>query len=208
MLTGGLSPTQLRTRVPLLVLAFAVIGVGIALTVRADLGLSPWDVLHQGIGEQVGLSIGTAAIVVGGVVFLAWVPLRTRPGPATVLNLVLIGSFTNLALLVVPEDPSTVVRWIELAVGVFLFGPGIALYLGCGLGAGPRDGIMTALVERGGSIRTIRTAMELSVLVVGFLLGGTVGVGTVLFALTVGPNIHWHTERLAPRFDPVGTPAT
>lgn len=198
MLTRGLPAAEVRRRVPRLVLAFAMLGVAVALTVRADLGLSPWDVLHQGIGERTGLTIGAAAILVGGVVFLAWIPLRARPGLATILNVVLIGAFADLALLIVPEDPSTPLRWAELAAGVFLFGPGVALYLGCGLGAGPRDGVMTALVERGGSIRVVRTVMELAVLVTGFLLGGTVGLGTVLFAVTIGPNIHWFSERYFP----------
>ena len=198
MLTRGLPATEVRRRIPRLVIAFALIGVGVGLTVRADLGLSPWDVLHQGVSERTGLPIGVAAIAVGAVVFLAWIPLRTRPGLATILNLLLIGTFVDLSLLVLPDDPSTPLRWIEMALGVFLFGPGVALYLGCGLGAGPRDGIMTALVDRGGSLRVIRTAMEISVLVAGFLLGGTVGFGTVLFAVTVGPNIHWFTERWFP----------
>jgi uncharacterized membrane protein YczE len=201
MLTRGLPASEVRRRVPRLVLSFAALGMAVALMVRADLGLAPWDVLHQGISERVGAPIGMVGIVVGAVVFLLWIPLRQRPGLGTVLNVVLIGSFVDLSLAILPEDPSTPVRWVELAVGLFLWGPGIAAYLACDLGAGPRDGVMTAFVDRGMSLRVVRTAMELVVLTLGFALGGTVGLGTVLFALTVGPNAHWFTERYFPRMD-------
>jgi uncharacterized membrane protein YczE len=183
--------------------AFAVLGAGVALMVRADLGLAPWDVLHQGISERVGIPIGAVGIFVGVAVLLAWIPLRQRPGLATILNAVLIGAFVDLTLLVLPDEPSTPVRWAELAVGLFLWGPGVAAYLACDLGPGPRDGIMTAFVDRGLSLRVVRTVMEVAVLVAGFALGGTVGVGTVLFAVTVGPNVHWFAERVFPRPTPV-----
>jgi uncharacterized membrane protein YczE len=181
------------------VLAFAGLGAAVALMVRADLGLAPWDVLHQGVSERTGVPIGMVGVVVGGLVLLLWIPLRQRPGLATILNFVLIGSFVDLTLAVLPEEPSTPVRWAELAVGLFLWGPGVAAYLACDLGPGPRDGIMTAFVDRGMSLRVVRTAMEVVVLVAGFALGGTVGLGTVLFAITVGPNVHWFTERYFPR---------
>jgi uncharacterized membrane protein YczE len=199
MLTRGLPAGEVRRRVPRLVLAFAVLGAAVALMVRADLGLAPWDVLHQGISDRVGMPIGMVGVVVGGLVLLLWIPLRQRPGLATILNFVLIGSFVDLTLAVLPEHPSTPVRWLELAVGLFLWGPGIAAYLACDLGPGPRDGIMTAFVDRGRSLRVVRTVMEVIVLAIGFALGGTVGLGTVLFAITVGPNAHWFTERYFPR---------
>ncbi len=189
MLTNGLPAAELRRRVSRLIIAFATLGAGVALTVRADLGLSPWDVLHQGVSERVGLPIGFAGILVGGAVLLLWIPLGTRPGLATILNFILIGTFVDLTLLVLPEDPSTALRWVELAVGVFLFGPGVAAYLACGLGAGPRDGVMTAIVDRGLSLRVVRTLMEVSVLIAGYLLGGTVGIGTLAFAFGIGPAV-------------------
>jgi uncharacterized membrane protein YczE len=183
-------------RLPRLVLSLVGIGVAIALMVRADLGLSPWDVLHQGISERTGVPIGTVGIAVGFVVLLAWIPLRERIGLATVLNVLILGVSIDVALALLPETSNLEVRWAELLVGIFAIGPGCALYLSVGLGAGPRDGVMTALVDRGHSMRAIRTAMEVAVLVAGWLLGGTVGIGTVLFALTVGPNMHWFTDRV------------
>lgn len=199
MLTRGLPPDQVRRRVPVLVLAFALLGAGVALMVRADLGLAPWDVLHQGVSEHTGIPIGMVGVLTGAAVLALWIPLRQRPGLATILNALLIGAFVDLTLLVLPEDPSTPVRWAFLLVGAFLWGPGVAGYLACELGPGPRDGIMTAFVERGRSLRVVRTTLEVTVLVLGFLLGGTVGIGTVLFALTVGPNVHWFAERIDAR---------
>ena len=171
-------------------------GVGIALMVDANLGLSPWDVLHQGISERTGIPIGTVGILVGIPVLLAWVPLKERLGVGTLLNVVTIGLTIDAMLAVLPDDPATPLRWAYLLVGAVLLGPGGGLYIGVGLGAGPRDGLMTALAARGFSIRRVRTGMELTVLVLGWLLGGSVGIGTVLFAVTIGPNIHYWLERL------------
>jgi uncharacterized membrane protein YczE len=195
VLYRGLPPTEVRRRLPRLVGAFVLLGFAITLTIRADLGLAPWDVLHQGISERTGLPIGTVGIAVGLVVLLAWIPLKERIGLGTILNVILIGASIDLWMLVVPEGGDTAWQWTEFVVGAFLLGPGVALYLSCELGAGPRDGVMTALVGRGLPLRTIRTAMEVTVLAAGFALGGTVGVGTVVLALTIGPNIHLFLDR-------------
>jgi uncharacterized membrane protein YczE len=199
VLYRGLSPDEVRRRIPRLVGAFVVLGFAITLTIRADLGLSPWDVLHQGISERTGVPIGTVGILVGLVVLLLWIPLKERIGIGTVLNVILIGLSIDLSMLLIPEPSSEAVRWAALLVGTFLIGPAVALYLSCELGAGPRDGVMTALVARGLPLRRIRTAMEVTVLVAGFALGGTVGVGTVLIALTIGPNIHLFLDRFSIR---------
>jgi uncharacterized membrane protein YczE len=207
----GLPRREVVRRLPRLVAALVSLGIAIALMVRADLGLSPWDVLHQGISERTGVPIGTVGIFVGFVVLLAWIPLRERIGVGTVLNVLILGVTIDIALATLPHHPNLPTRWLELLAGTFFIGPGAALYLSCGLGAGPRDGVMTALVDRGWSMRVIRTLMELTVLVAGWLLGGTVGIGTVLFAFTVGPNLHWFTDRVrlpGVTPEPAPTPAT
>lgn len=202
MLYRGLHPDEVRRRLPRLIGAFVLLGFAVSLTIRADLGLAPWDVLHQGISERTGVPIGTVGILVGLVVLLAWIPLRERIGLGTVLNVVLIGLSIDAALLLLPESEAIAVRWGELLLGTFLVGPAVALYLSCELGAGPRDGVMTALAGRGWSLRVVRTVMELAVLATGYALGGTVGVGTVLLALTIGPNIHLFLDRF--RLAPAG----
>lgn len=171
-------------------------GVGIALMVRADLGLAPWDVLHQGITDHVDLTIGQVTILTGAVVLLLWVPLRERPGIGTVANVLVIGLVEDLALELMDPVEALAPRIGLLLLGVYLFGPGSGFYIGAGLGPGPRDGLMTGLARRGISVRVARTGIELAVLAIGFALGGTLGVGTVLFAATIGPNVHWHLDRM------------
>ncbi len=188
---------ELGRRLPRLVLGLLLCGLGIALMVGADLGLAPWDVLHQGLSERTGIPIGTGGILVGALVLLAWIPLRERVGVGTVCNVVLIGLTIDVTLLVLPDDPAMPVRVVFLLVGAFLFGPGSGYYIGVGLGPGPRDGVMTALAARGISVRAARTAIEVTVLVLGFALGGSVGIGTVLFSLTIGPNVHYFLDRLS-----------
>lgn len=187
---------ELLARVPRLLAGLVLFGIGIALMVRADLGLAPWDVLHQGISERADLAIGNVTILVGVVVLLLWLPIRERPGLGTVLNVLVIGLVVDATLAVVDTPEATWVRVVFLGVGVFVFGPGSGLYIGAGLGPGPRDGLMTGLARRGWSVRVVRTGIELIVLAIGAVLGGSVGVGTVLFALTVGPNVHWFLERM------------
>jgi uncharacterized membrane protein YczE len=184
------------TRLWRLLVGLLAFGFGIALMVHADLGLGPWDVLHQGLSERTGIPIGTVGILVGVLVLLLWIPIRERPGIGTVLNVIVIGVVIDLTLLVLDTPDSTALRIVYMVVGTFLFGPGSGLYIGAGLGPGPRDGLMTGLARRGISVRVVRTGIELTVLALGWLLGGSVGVGTVLFALTIGPNVHIFLERL------------
>jgi uncharacterized membrane protein YczE len=167
-------------------------GMGIGLMVQADLGVAPWSVLDQGISRQTGLTIGGSSIAISCMVLLAWIPLRERPGIGTVLNALTIGAVIDVVLNLVSTPDSTTGRVALMALGVFLFGPGSGLYIGARLGPGPRDGLMTGLARRGiGSLRVVRTGLELGALGVGWLLGGTVGFGTLAFALTIGPNVQF-----------------
>jgi uncharacterized membrane protein YczE len=171
---------------------FACYGLAIAMMVRADLGLGPWDAFHQGVSKQTGIKIGTTAMIVGAVIMLFWLPLRQKPGIGTVLNVLCIGPMTNVALDFVPETHDVIMQWGLMLGGVVVISIGSALYLPTKLGAGPRDGLMLGLHQKFGlSIRVARTIVEVSVLVAGYFLGGTVGAGTIAFACLIGPMIHW-----------------
>jgi uncharacterized membrane protein YczE len=187
---------ELRRRLPRLLLGLVLCGFGIALMVAGDLGLGPWDVLHQGLSNRTGLPIGTVTIVVGALVMLLWLPLRERPGLGTVLNVLLIGIVLDLTLLVLDTPERLVLRAAMMLTGPLIFGIGTALYIGAGLGPGPRDGVMTGFARRGLPIAAVRTAIELTALGGGWLLGGTAGFGTIVFAFGVGPVVHWTLPRL------------
>jgi uncharacterized membrane protein YczE len=166
-------------------------GISLAMEVRAGLGLDPWDVFHQGIAKHTGLSFGTVVIVVGAAVLLAWIPMRQKPGLGTVSNVIVIGLVVDVALDAIPAAGPLAVQFALLLGGVFLNAVAGAAYIGAGLGPGPRDGLMTGLVARTGrSVRLVRTSIEVSVLTVGALLGGSVGIGTVVYALGIGPLLH------------------
>ncbi len=184
-----LPATDLRHRMPRLLVGLVLFGVGIASMVRADLGLSPWDVLHQGVAGRTALSIGTVSILTSVAVLLLWVPLRERPGIGTLLNAVLIGLVVDLTLWVVPPVAALPPRIALLVAGPVLVGIGSGFYIGAGLGPGPRDGLMTGLARRGLAVGPVRAGIEVSVLVLGWLLGGTVGIGTVVFTLSIGPLV-------------------
>ncbi len=177
-------------RLPGLIAGLLLFGLGIAVMADAGLGLGPWEVFHQGIGRHSGLELGTVSILVGIPILVLWWPLGERPGIGTILNVALIGTATNVALPLLPRPTEPIVQLAMTAAGVLLIGVASGLYLAADLGAGPRDGLMTGLHHRfGWSIRRARTAIELTVLVAGFLLGGTVGIGTVLFAFGIGPVV-------------------
>jgi len=166
-------------------------GASMALMIRAGLGLDPWDILHQGLAERLPLSFGMVTIVVGALVLLAWIPLRQRPGVGTVSNVIVIGLAVDAALAVLPAPDDPALRLTFMLAGVGLNGVATAAYIGARLGPGPRDGLMTGLVRRTGrSVRLVRTSIEVTVLAAGWLLGGTVGVGTVVYALGIGPLVH------------------
>jgi uncharacterized membrane protein YczE len=181
----------------------ALYGVSLALVLRAGLGLAPWDVLHQGLAGILGTTVGQMVIAVSFVVLLLWIPLRERPGFGTVANAILVGVFVDLTMVVLDDAGSWWARVALLLAGVGLNGLATALYIGASFGAGPRDGLMTGLVRRTGrSVRVVRTVLEVTVLAVGWLLGGTVGVGTLLYALAIGPIAH----ALLPVFTVRGAP--
>ena len=165
--------------------------------VRARIGLAPWDVFHQGLAKHVGVSLGVAVIGVSAVVMLLWVPLRQRPGVGTISNAILVGVFVDLALGALPHLHGIGPRVAFLAAGVGLNGVATGLYIGAGLGPGPRDGLMTGLAARGVSLRAGRTSIEVSVLAAGWLLGGSVGAGTVLYALSIGALVQVLLPRLS-----------
>lgn len=171
-------------------------GVSMALMVAAGLGLDPWDVFHQGVARATGLRLGWVVIAAGALVLLLWIPLRQRPGLGTVSNVIVVGLAVDAALDVLPVPHRLPVRVAYLLVGIAANAVATGLYLGAGLGPGPRDGLMTGLARRGYSIRVVRTAIEVAVLAAGWALGGTVGVGTVLYAASIGPLVHLLIPRL------------
>lgn len=186
---------ELRRRLPRLVGGIGCLGAGIALTVRARLGLSPWDVLHQGLSDVTGLSFGAVVILLGLVVLLLWIPLGQRLGIGTVVNTLTVGLVVDGVLAVVPEPDALALRWAYLLVGIVVIGLGIGLYIGAGLGPGPRDGLMTGIAAKGHPLWLVRTLLELVALGAGWALGGDVGVGTVLFAFGIGPLGHFFLVR-------------
>jgi uncharacterized membrane protein YczE len=165
--------------------------------VRARLGLDSWDVLHQGIARQTGLRFGWIVIGVGAVVLLLWIPLRQRPGFGTVSNVIVVGLSVDAALTVLPQPRQLIVRTLFLLGGILGNGVATGLYIGAGMGPGPRDGLMTGLAGKGMSIRLARTMIELTVLATGWLLGGNVGAGTVLYAISIGPLAQYFIPRLS-----------
>ena len=186
-----------------LLVGLALYGASLALMVRSGLGTAPWDVLHVGLAGLVPMSIGAIVVVVSVLVLLAWWPLRERPGIGTVANALLVGVFVDLTLLVLPEIESLPVRIALLVAGVLGNGVATGMYIGAGFGRGPRDGLMTGLHRVTGlSIRLVRTALEVAVVAAGLALGGPLGLGTVAYALLIGPMaqlaIPWFDRRAEP----------
>ncbi|WP_075309022.1 MULTISPECIES: membrane protein YczE [unclassified Pseudonocardia] len=182
----------------MLLVGLCIFGTGEGLLVLSGLGNSPWTVLAEGLARVTGLSVGIVTNAIGLLVLLLWLPLRQRPGLGTVCNALLLGVFMDITLAVVPPSNSVVINFLLIVLGILLVGLGGGLYLGAALGPGPRDGLMTGLHRvTGRSITQVRWFLEISVLIVGFILGGTVGVGTIMFALLVGPVLGFSVKTLS-----------
>jgi uncharacterized membrane protein YczE len=180
----------------------AFFGFGITLFLRANLGLAPWDIFHKGLSKKLDISIGLVIVGVGLLLLLLWIPLRQRPGVGTILNALEIGFVVNLTKPLIGEPDQLIIRALMVVAGVLVIGLGSALYIGAGLGSGPRDGLMLGLSKysikgRQISIRVARTAVELTVMVAGLLLGGSIGVGTLIFMFGIGPLV----QLILPRFE-------
>ena len=175
----------------------ALFAVGISLQMNANIGAPPWDVFHQGVSKQTEISIGKVIVMTGFILLLLWIPLKQKPGLGTILNALEIGLVADLALAVIPEPNNIFIRVVMAALGIVIVAVGTGFYIGSALGPGPRDGLMTGLAKRGIPIRIGRTAIEVTVLIVGLVLGGQVGVATFAFALGVGPLVHFFLPRLA-----------
>jgi uncharacterized membrane protein YczE len=171
-----------------LIVGLFLYGIGIALIVRGELGVGPWDVLTQGIMKQTGLSFGLITVIMSGVVLLLWIPIRQRPGFGTILNALLVGPAADVGLWLIPSGLDLWVRVVLLAAGILVLAAATGLYIGAHFGPGPRDGLMTGLHRvTGWKIWIVRTGIEVTVLAAGWLLGGNVGIGTLAFALLIGP---------------------
>lgn len=198
---------RLAHRMVQLFVGLILFGISMGMLVRGNLGLAPWDVLHQGITYWTPLSFGTVAVITSFVVLAFWIPLRQWPGFGTVANAIVIGITADATLSLLPDQRSLALRWALTVGGVLLNGLAGALYIGSQLGPGPRDGLMTGLVHRTGrSVRLVRTAIEVGVLAIGWLLGGTVGLGTVLYAVAIGPLVHALLPVFTVRLDRPGDP--
>ncbi len=178
---------MLDRRAALLLAGLALYGLSLTLLLRADLGLDPWDVFHQGLADTIGLSLGTVIVLTSFVVLALWIPLRERPGIGTIANAVLVGLGVEVFSAIIPDVDASWLRWLLLAAGIVGNGIATGMYIGAGMGPGPRDGLMTGIARRRGSIRVVRTSIEVTVLLAGIALGGTFGIGTFLYAVTIGP---------------------
>jgi uncharacterized membrane protein YczE len=191
---------RLPRRLVQLYAGLVLFGVSMGMLVRARLGVIPWDVLHQGLSRQLGVSMGTVVIAVSLLLLLAWIPLRERPGLGTISNALLVGLTLDATLMVLPPTHLLPERVLLMVAGVLLNAVATASYIGVHLGPGPRDGLMTGLVRRTGkSVGLVRTSIEATVVLAGWLLGGVVGVGTVIYALAIGPLVQFLLPRLSVR---------
>jgi uncharacterized membrane protein YczE len=196
----GLMPSDRRTvRLAELTIGLLLYGFSEALMLAPAVGVDPWDVFHTGLARITGIPVGNVLIIVGAAVLLLWIPLRQRPGLGTLANIVVIGAVVDLVLGDIPTLHGLGTRWAVFIAGVLLNAVATGLYIGAGLGPGPRDGLTTGYAARGHSVRVVRTSVEMTVLVAGWLLGGNVGLGTVVYALAIGPLVHvtipWFSRR-------------
>jgi uncharacterized membrane protein YczE len=186
---------RLARRLSQLVLGLVLFGIGIGLMLQSDLGLPPWDVLHQGLANRFGLSVGLWSIIVSVGVLSLWLPLREPYGLGTLLNALIIGVMIDATAAVIPTAGSSIAAIGMMLIGVLSIAVASGLYIGAGLGPGPRDGLMTGIAKKGPSIRLTRSVLEIGVLALGWILGGTFGIGTIVFALAIGPLVQFFLQR-------------
>lgn len=172
-------------------------GLSSSMLLLGGLGVDPWDVFHQGLSRRLGLGVGTWALIVSAAVLVLWIPLRQWPGLGTISNAIVVGITIDVMLAVFHTPPSLPLRWLLMLGGVLLNGVATGAYIGAGLGPGPRDGLMMGWAARGHQIRVVRTCIELTVFAAGWALGGNVGIGTVIYALGIGPLAHFFVPRFA-----------
>jgi len=191
-------PPELWPRLGRLMFGLVLFGFGLALMLIADLGLSPWDVFHQGISLRTGIPIGTVVIITGLVLLIAWIPLKEKIGIGTIANAIVIGLTLDAALYFLPERIDLLAaRWVAMLGGVLIVAIGSGYYIGAGLGPGPRDGLMTGITRLTGlPLGLVRGVLEIGVLIIGWALGGTIGVGTIVFAFGIGPLVQYFLKRL------------
>jgi len=186
---------NLRRRFVQLIIGLVLFGVGIAMMLQSGLGLPPWDVLHQGLTEEFGITVGIWSIIISVAILVLWLPLREKYGVGTVLNAIIIGVVIDIGAIVIPRPESVWWNIVLMLGGIVLIGLASGMYIGANLGPGPRDGLMTAIARRGPSIRLTRWGLEIVVLITGILLGGTFGVGTIAFAVFIGPIVQFFLPR-------------
>ena len=191
-------PPELWPRLARLMFGLVLFGFGLALMLIADLGLSPWDVFHQGVSLRTGIPIGTVVIITGLLLLITWIPLREKIGIGTIANAIVIGLVLDTALYFLPERIDLLAaRWVAMLGGVLIVAIGSGYYIGAGLGPGPRDGLMTGITRLTGlPLGLVRGVLEIGVLIIGWALGGTIGVGTIVFAFGIGPLVQFFLKRL------------
>ncbi len=193
-----MSPAQpsMLNRLVRCAFGLALFGAGIAMMLQAELGASPWEMLHQGLSRRTDISVGVIIELVGFVVLLAWIPLRQRPGIGTLMNVVEIGLVVDLTMPLLPDVDHVIARFVMLCIGIGIIAVGSGFYIGAGLGPGPRDGLMTGLAARGISVRLARTCIEVAVGIAGLALGSRPGFGTIMFMFGIGPLVQPILPRL------------
>ncbi len=182
-------------RLPQLMLGLFLCGFGLAFTIEANLGLNSWDVFHDGISKLFKIKIGLAGVLTGFVLLLGWIPLKQKPFIGTVLNILIIGNVIDLVMYYLPSPRVLIVKIVFLVFGTIIFGVGIGVYVGSGLGPGPRDGIMVGISKLGPSIRTTRIGIDFTAFIIGVLLGGSYGFGTVFMVISVGPIVQYTLKK-------------
>ena len=186
---------KILKRLPKCFFGLFLCGIGLAFTIEAKLGLNPWDVFHDGFSQLINVRIGFAGVITGFIVLLGWIPLKQKPFLGTILNILTIGNVLDLTMYFIPTPQEIWIRHIYLYFGTVLFAMGVGIYIGSGLGPGPRDGIMTGIAKRGPSVRATRIGIDFTAFLTGVLLGGSYGYGTIFMVIVVGPIVQFSLKR-------------